>query len=80
MKISITEIANHPEGLEIKAIVFARYLPPPDYKENETDEQYAERVKPIAEDMDGFNNLHIGWAELKQKPDTITIPRVNDYE
>ncbi len=80
MKTSITEIKIHPEGVEIKAIIFSRFLPPPNFKDGETDEQYAERVKAIAEDMNGFENLHIGRADLIQKPEVLKIPKVCEYD
>ncbi len=80
MRTQITEIKTHPEGVEVTAIVFWRRLPPPDYAGKETDEQYANRVKDIASDIDGHNNLHIGWAELTQKPDLMKIPHVDEYD
>ncbi len=80
MRTQITSIETHPEGVKITAVVYWRRLPPPQYDKEETDEQYAERVKSIAQDLDGYNNLHIGWAELTQKPDMIKIPTVQEYE
>ena len=79
MKAAIISIKSHPEGAEITAVVYWRHLPPPDYEGKETDEQYASRVASIAKDIDGFSNLHIGWAELKQKPNLMKIPFVEEY-
>jgi hypothetical protein len=82
MKILITEIKDidNASGVQITAFVYWRGLPPPDYQNNETDEQYAARVKPIAEDIAGYSNLHIGRAELLQNAQTISIPKVSEYE
>jgi len=80
MKAKITGIKEHQDGLEVTMVVFRRYLPIPNYQDNETDEQYANRVASIANEIDGFSNLHIGWAELKQEPDILTIPTVNEYD
>ena len=80
MRTKITEIKEHQEGLEVTIVVFPRYLPPPNYHDNETDAQYAARVASIAKEIDGYSNLHIGWAELKQEADIIKIPTVNEYD
>ena len=80
MRGQIREIKQHTEGLEVTMIVYWRGLPRPNYTDNETDEQYADRVAPIAKELDGYNNLHIGWATLKQEPDLIKIPTVEEYD
>ena len=80
MEIQINNIRGHPEGVEITAVVYSRSLPKPHYQDNETDEQYATRVATTAEDINGFCNLHIGWADLKQEPITINIPTVAEYD
>lgn len=78
MIATIIEIKDHQEGREVRAIIHWRNLPPPN--ENETDLHYAERVKDIAVDIDGYNNLHIGHAELVQEPGKpMEIPKVEDY-
>lgn len=80
MKAKITEVREHQEGLEVSMVVFWRHLPPPNYRDNETDDQYAARVEPISKDIDGFSNLHVGWAELKQEPEIMRIPKVDEYD
>lgn len=81
MKIEITSIkANSGDCVEITALVYWRGLPRPNYEQKETDEQYAARVVDIAKDINSYNNLHIGWAELKQETDIIKIPTVEEYD
>jgi Lon protease-like protein len=80
MRTRITQITGHEDGLEVTMVVYWRHLPRPDYEGKETDEQYAERVKGIAKDIDGYNNLHIGWADLTQEPDIMKIPTVAEYD
>jgi hypothetical protein len=81
MKTEITTI-NHinNECVEITALVYWRGLPRPHYEDNETDDQYFTRVLPIAQELDTYNNLHVGFAELKQDIDHIKIPKVADYD
>jgi len=81
MKGQITEIKERgTEGLEVTMVVYWRGFPKPDYQGKETDEQYATRVDSIAKDINGYNNLHIGWAELKQEPHIMKIPTVEEYD
>jgi len=80
MRGQIKEIKQHSEGLEVTMVVYWRGLPRPDYQGKETDEQYATRVAPTAKDIDGYNNLHIGWATLEQEPDIMKIPTVEEYD
>jgi hypothetical protein len=80
MRIKISEVKDHPEGYEIKAVVFWRGLPPPDYQGRETDEEYAERVKHLALDITSCNNLHPGWAELTQELWICKVPNVAEYD
>jgi len=80
MNIDIIEIKDHPDGKEIKAVVRSGHLPRPDYNAEETDEQYALRVADIATDIEGFFNLHLGRAKLRQVVDKINIPRVEEYD
>ena len=81
MKTKITSIEQvNNECVKVTAIVYWRGLPHPDYQGNETDEHYAARVSPIANELDCFNNLHIGWAELKQEVDLVKIPTVAEYD
>ena len=79
MNADILEIkeTNDGDGVVIVAKVWWRNLPSP--KTDETDEQYAERVKDIAEDIASYRNLHIGGAKLEQKPEPLYIPKVDDY-
>ncbi len=65
------------ECVKVTAFVYWRNLPHPN--DGESDQDYAERVKSIAEDIAGYNNLHIGWAELTQKPEELHIPTVEEY-
>ena len=81
MRVNITNIKEYSdEAVEITALVYWRGLPKPNYSENETDEEYATRVQSIAKEIDNYNNLHIGWAELEQEIRAIKIPKVEDYD
>jgi len=80
MRGQIKEIKEYQAGLEVTMILHWRGLPRPDYSNNETDEQYAARVAPMARDIDEYNNLHIGWATLEQRLDIISIPTVAEYD
>jgi len=81
MKAQILEIKEQDsESTIITVKVYWRGLPRPDYQGKETDEQYAERVKLIADEIDSYNNLHIGWANLTQELDLIKIPKVDEYD
>jgi hypothetical protein len=87
MKIKITSVkrGNDIDYVEITAIVQcpSPLSEPKVNKElgnfEETDEQYRERVKPQAEEIDCYDNLHIGWGELKQKVGHLTIPHMEEY-
>jgi len=81
MKTNIITVENvNSECMKITALVYWRGLPRPNYEKNETDKQYAARVLPIAQDIESYNNLHIGWAELRQDVDKIKIPKVDEYD
>ena len=81
MKAQILEIKDQDaDGVIITAKVYWRGLPRPDYQGKETDKQYAERVKSIADEIDSYNNLHVGWANLSQELDLIEIPKVDEYD
>ena len=81
MKIQITNIGElNNEAVEIKATVYWRGFPRPNYEANETDEEYAERVKHIAKDINAYDKLHLGWATLTQETDVIKIPTVAEYD
>ena len=81
MKAQILEIKDQDsESTTITIKVYWRGLPQPDYQGKETDEQYAKRVKPIADEINSYNNLHIGWANLTQELDLITIPKIDEYD
>jgi len=80
MEAQILEIKDQDSDSTIITVrVYWRGLPRPDCGK-ETDEQYAERVKPIAKEIDSYNNLHIGWANLTQELDLIKIPKVDEYD
>lgn len=81
MKVHIKSIKDYSdEAVEITALVYWRSLPRPDYENNETDEKYTTRVGSIAKDINGYNNLHIGWAELKQESIDLKMPKVDEYD
>jgi len=81
MKTEIITIEQQDnECVKVTALVYWRGLPRPNYSDNETDEQYFTRVLPIAQEIDAYNNLHLGWAELKQSADKITTPKVDEYD
>jgi len=78
--IQSIEDTGNSDYVKITALVYWRGLPPPRYSDNETDEQYSERVMPIALDLNSYNNLHLGWADLHQFVDEVSIPKVNEYD
>ena len=81
MKAQILEIKEqNSESTIITLKVYWRGLPRPYYQDNETDAQYTARVKPIAEELGCYNNLHLGWAELTQELDLVKIPKVQEYD
>jgi len=81
MKAKILEIRDQDaDGVTIVAKVYWRGLPRPNYEAHETDKQYEERVKPIAEELDSYNNLHVGWVNLSQSIDLTIIPKVDEYD
>jgi hypothetical protein len=81
MKTQITSIETiNDECVKVTAVVYWRRLPSPDYQNNETDEQYSARVLPIAKEIESYNNLHLGWAEIKQEVDKVKIPTVAEYD
>ena len=68
MKVKIISIQNQSsECVQITANVYWRGLPKPNYADNETDEQYANRVATVAKELESYENLHLGWAELSQE-------------
>lgn len=81
MKTNITSIeqVNH-ECVKITALVYWRGLPRPNYEQKETDEEYTNRVAPIAEELNSYNNLHLGLAKLAQEIGQIKIPKVDEYD
>lgn len=91
MRTEITSIEHqNDECVRITAIVYvSRHLPEPKTKQKpvpdgesvfaETEKEYQERAKPFAENLDRYNNLHIGWAELHQDVAKTQIPHMEEY-
>lgn len=75
---SIEQVSN--ERVKVTALVYWRGLPRPNYQANETDEEYAKRVEPIAKELESYNNLHLGWAQLSQEVEKGAIPKVEEYD
>lgn len=80
MQVKITEIREHQEGVEIKAVVFWRGFARPDYSNNETDEEYEKRVWETAQEIEEYRNLHIGFGKLRQAVEKVAIPTVEEYD
>lgn len=79
MRTEITAIEQvNSECVRITAVVYWRGIPKPN--QDESYEDWAKRVKPIADEIRDYNNLHIGWAQLHQKTDNTKVPKsFDDY-